>query len=359
MTIFALNFVAKLCFKPMTENFAAPIKESTAVGYRKAISAAISYSRAKRTLSWDEPALVTILQVIEDMLERKDLTQSTKNMARAALLWYIRSGQVEDKEGGSAGIALLEKMQKPPGRKPLITRPKKITVEDLEILLAELARRSLKSVWAKRCAAWVSAGLVTGVRPIEWLYAEWSNEEHTCLRIKNAKIKLLPPAFLRKHANEEETLELEKIRALEIEEDEPSRLIPVDNASDISIVEKHLHLLHEFVPGTMLEKGKLTEFQKYHDECAHVLRRTCRKLWGTKKAFTLYTMRKQFSANMKAAHGSDITAVLMGHSSSDSPSAAFYGKANQAHVRFKCQKQSHIETLIQVPTKTVRIRPSN
>jgi integrase len=343
----------------MTENFAASIKASTAVGYGKAISAAISYSRDKRTLSWDEPALVTITQVIEDMIDREDLTQSTKNMARAALLWYIRSGQVEDKEGAAIGIAMLEKMQKPPGRKPLINRPKKITEEDLEILLAELDRRSLKSEWAKRCAAWVSAGLVTGVRPIEWLHSEWVNDEHTCLRIKNAKIKLLPPAFLRKHATEEETRELERIRSLEIEEDEPSRIIPIDNASDISIVEKHLHLLHEFVPGTMSEKGKLAEFKKYHDACALLLRRTCRKLWGTKKAFTLYTMRKQFSANMKAVHGSDITAELMGHSSSDSPSAAFYGKANQAHARFKGQKRSYREILIQSPSNKVRSRPTN
>jgi hypothetical protein len=109
----------------------------------------------------------------------------------------------------------------------------------------------------------------------------------------------------------------------------------------------------------MSEKGKLAEFKKYHDECAHVLRRTCRKLWGTKKAFTLYTMRKQFSANMKAVHGSDITAELMGHSSSDSPSAAFYGKANQAHARFKGQKQSYREILIQSPSNKVRNRPSN
>jgi hypothetical protein len=49
----------------------------------------------------------------------------------------------------------------------------------------------------------------------------------------------------------------------------------------------------------------------------------------------------------------------MGHSSSDSPSAAFYGKANQAHARFKGQKQSYREILIQSPSNKVRNRPSN
>ncbi|EFK95458.1 hypothetical protein LDC_2532, partial [sediment metagenome] len=87
---------------------AAPIKETTRVGYMKSVMAALRYSRAKRTVDWEEPASVTITQVAQDLAEREDLTRGTKLVARAALLWFIKSGQVKANEDTLRGMAMLE-----------------------------------------------------------------------------------------------------------------------------------------------------------------------------------------------------------------------------------------------------------
>lgn len=329
---------------------AAPIKETTRVGYMKFVMAAARYSKAKRTVDWEEPASVTITQVVQDLADREDLTRETKLVTRSALLWYIKSGQVQDNEDTRQGMAMLESMTTPGGRKPTLIRPKTISEEDLSKLMDEIYDRTDKSSWARRCAVWIYAGLVTGARPIEWLHAEWSDEEKTTLRLKNAKVKLLAPAFIRKEAAEDRP-ELESLHYWDLDEAEQFREIPLAKEADRSMVENHLYYINEFVPHDMSEKGRRLEFQKYHDACALVIRRACRKIWGNKKSFSLYTMRGQFSANMQAAHGPEKTAELMGHCSADSPSAAYYGRQKYAHSRFKSSKAPHREGQFQAPVE--------
>jgi hypothetical protein len=78
----------------------------------------------------------------------------------------------------------------------------------------------------------------------------------------------------------------------------------------------------------------MEEFGKYYQQCTSILTRACLALFNERR-YSLKTFRSQFSANMKSLHGSAVTATLMGHSGPDSPSAAHYGKANQAHPAFK------------------------
>jgi integrase len=313
---------------------AAPIKESTKKGYLKAVRAAHRYSQAKRTTDWEEPPIIKMVEVVQDLIQREDLTRETKLVARSALVWFIKSGQVGQDRDSIDAVEMLNGLQIPRGQKPKTSRPKAISEQDLGLLLDELYTRAESSVWAFRSTVWINAGLACGARPIEWLDAEWSDPEQTILRIKNAKIKLLALAFARmKHLTEDDP-EVEHPKFWETNDKDPCREIPLQRESDRSMVETQLQYIREAAPGSMSKEGRRVEFEKYHAACALMVRRACRKLWGNKRTYSLYTLRSQFAANMQASKGADGAAELMGHSSADSPSAAYYGKWNQAHNRF-------------------------
>lgn len=330
-----------------SENTAAPIKERTRKGYLVSVRAAINHSTAKRTTDWEEPAIVTLTQVVEDMISREDLERSTKLTTRAALLWYMKSGEAKPGEDTLRARSILEKMSLPRGPKTKIPRPKTISEEDLAKLLDDIYRRANKSSWAMRCAVWIHAGLATGVRPIEWLDAEWANEEQTSLRVKTAKVKLLAPAFIREQVNDEDH-EVDHLDYWEADNENPYREIPLLKESEQSMVDTQLQYIADAIPRDMSEAKRRDEFSKYFHACRQILRRACRKIWAGKRAYSLYTLRSQFAANMQAARGADSTAELMGHSSSDSPSTAYYGKWNQAHSRFKASKAPHREAPVQI-----------
>lgn len=328
-----------------TERTAAPIKERTRKGYLVSVRAAINHSTAKRTTDWEEPAIVTLTQVVEDMISREDLERSTKLTTRAALLWYMKSGEAQPGEDSIRARAILEKIVVPRGPKTKITRPKTIREEDLAKILDDIYRRADRSSWAMRCAVWIHAGLATGVRPIEWLDAEWADPEQTTLRVKTAKVKLLAPAFLRQQTDEDH--EVDHLDYWEADNENPYREIPLSKESEQSMVDTQLQYIADAIPRDMSEAKRREEFVKYFNACRKVLYRACRQIWGGKRMYSLYTLRSQFAANMQASRGADATAVLMGHSSADSPSAAYYGKWNQAHGRFKSSKFPHRENLMQ------------
>ena len=70
---------------------------------------------------------------------------------------------------------------------------------------------------------------------------------------------------------------------------------------------------------------------------------------GRSESYTLYTMRGQFAANVKASKGTAVAAKLMGHSSEDSPSTGYYGKGNQAHPKFKGSRDSSVNKQLNSP----------
>jgi hypothetical protein len=177
------------------------------------------------------------------------------------------------------------------------------------------------------------------MRPIEWFSAQWEDESHTALIVDNAKIKLSAPAFLRKEAQKEEggTAEYES-------KVPPTRRIPV-SSKDRFNVETHMNLL-----AADLAAG--TTFESYYEQSRKAIWHSCRKLWGSKKTYSLYTMRGQYSANQRAAVGSTKTSVLMGHSRPDTPSASYYGKANQAHAGFRELRGEAGQQQTDMPTHT-------
>lgn len=323
----------------MTDNtdqtsLAAPIKERTREGYLKAVNSAIRHSTSARTTDWEEPAIVTLEQIVGDLICREDLARSTKMAVRAALLWYIRSGQTPKNSDSDAALALLGGMTNPKGRRPENVRPKVISEQDLSKLLDEIYHRADRSEWALKTAVWIHAALASGARPIEWLDAEWADADQTTLKIRNAKVKLMAPAFLRGPGAEDHSM-LENLDYWDNTEEAVTRTVPLSKESERSMVDTHLQYIQQAAPRSMSEESRRLEFAKYYAACRLVISRACKSIWGNKRAYSLYTMRGQFAANMAAAHGADSKAALLGHTAPDSPSAAYYGKWNQAHARFK------------------------
>lgn len=328
---------------------AAPIRESTEKSYLSILKIQTKFSVAKHTVDWEEPFVPTILQVVQDLVARTDLADSTRVPYRAALLWYLR-GQPAHDQNFIQALTILEGLQKPRGRTKSRTQPKTISTEDLEILINEINRRAKRSIWARRTALWLRAGLATGLRPIEWIHADWTSDQKTALTVKTAKVKLLAPAFMRAqtsesnlHSHAREGHELDEHyyqdpQQWEFNQDK-YREVPVPSGIDQAAVQFHMDALRDYVrpEGSTEEQG--AQFEVYYAQCAGVLRGAVRKIWGLKRAYTLGTMRGQFAANMKSAFGADVTAEVMGHHSSESPSTAHYGGRHQAHAAFKGVRQ--------------------
>ncbi|WP_300661410.1 hypothetical protein [Hydrogenophaga sp.] len=301
--------------------------------------------------------MVTLTQIVEDYFSRTDQANSTRAMVRAAILWVIRSGKVDFTEDSQNALNLLESFKGKDGPKVTIPRPKIIPSKDLNLLLDVLygqAERKKSTRVSIRTVAWIRAGLVCGARPIEWFNTEWVDDAQTQLRIKNAKVKLRAPAFLRKQAEESDASSFQTSHDQELEElkyweasvdyeaptEQSHRIVPIDNNIDRETINMHLGFIQEIVSPHLDSIERAKAFKNYYLQTRKTLYRACRKIWGNKKLYTLYTMRGQFSANMKAAKGSAATAALMGHSSETTPSASHYGKANQAYSRFKTGRAS-------------------
>jgi len=182
----------------------APISDRTTSNYLKAVKTAVKASISKRTTDWEEPAMVSLTEVVTDYFSRQDQARSTKALYRSAFLWYIRSGHTESNEDTNNALAILQNMELKEGPPVTTPRAKTIPQEDLNLLLDAIYAKAIKSKWAYRTGAWVRAGLACGARPIEWIYTEWVDAERTALRIRTAKVKLSAPAFLRNQAEDQQ-----------------------------------------------------------------------------------------------------------------------------------------------------------
>jgi hypothetical protein len=385
-----------------------PITDRTKTNYLGAIKNALRRSVAQRTTDWEEPALVTLTEVVRDFLARTDLAPSTRVLMQSAFLWFIRSGETPSNDDSRAALALLEATPLPKtGRKQQSTIAKTIPQDDLRQLLDELQGRASvqrergRISWSYRTAIWLQCALDTGLRPVEWLQAEWANEEKTTLRVRNAKVKLAEPAFQRQDTSEAaastrdiakgdnppglppndkpyragpntDTPEgnnpdlavhtslngpIEVNSSACVAHEEPphathtTRLIPIHSTTLRGFVETHLNFIEEAAPAHLPLEQRQELFRKYHLHCNTTLHRACKRIWKGARSYALYTMRGQFSANMKASIGSTATAGLMGHSSPDSPSTGYYGKAQQAHGKYRGRAGSKVQTQQEAPQR--------
>lgn len=298
------------------------IKEVTRKGYMVCIEAMRNWAARKRTFDTGDIPVVTILDLAHDVMAREDLSARTKNAYRAALLWQLRSLRRLD-ETDKRALDLLEQWAPWALPKPKL-QPRTIRLQDFERLNDELVHQgSQGGRWALRTSYWLQAGLATGLRPREWHRATWADADKTALHVACGKTKLSTPAFL-VNAND---------HAAPFGTGMVERIVPVTKDFDRMVIEEHLQSIHSTIDFSAPEEEQDRQFARYYNQCRICLHRACAKIWSGRKAYSLYTLRSQFSANAKAAVGSGATAALMGHTRADSPSCASYGKANQSHTR--------------------------
>lgn len=319
-----------------------PIRGNTEELYAKIAKSLWAFSEEKKSLNgtlpdW-EPANPSDL--VKHLFERTSLNQNTMITYAYALRWDFAKRQ-DIKEFIEANIELNEFIAKTrsAGKAPRAKKSKSrksIPKEDLDLLMEELTSRSAsgKSMWASPAQRWLQAGIATGLRPGEWITAEWIDNEKTAIRVTTSKVKASTAGFMRKKRSNE--MYVPDIR---------TREIPVLDEFDRFEIEVHMSNFKAYVLS-----GELS-FKKFQDNCGRALAISCKALWGEKKTYTLNSGRKQFSANMRAELGKVATAKLMGHTKANSPAASFYGKANQAYSRTgknyrkNAQKQNQVDVM--------------
>jgi hypothetical protein len=300
------------------------ISKGTVANYEKIVRKLQQYSEEKRANdgSMTEWYTVSPKDLVTDLVARAELLPSTITTYKYALLWHLRQNEhiAEYKEALDMLKAHAEQAKKEKaGKRPVGNwKRKAIPKADLNALIEQLTEMSSgrKAVWAGRTQRWVLAGLATGVRPIEWLRTSWVDESKTAIRVAGSKVKEDVPGFMRGSENEEDYIPKET-----------ERTIPILNEADRLAVDAHMESIRlEVIDGSL-------SFERYRSICGVTIHRACKKLWDGKKTYSLYSARKQFSANARAEFGEVRAAELMGHSRPDTPSAAAYGSASQAYSR--------------------------
>lgn len=174
-------------------------------------------------------------------------------------------------------------------------KAKRLTNEDLEAIIQELKRS--KSKWAGATGVWLKAGLMTGLRPIEWIGAVVHDEVGVpFIRARNAK-----NTHGRSHGD--------------------TRDIFLNGISDrnLLLIKRHIEVIQLYQ-----ENGL---YMQFYNSCQRVLHHAVRRIFpDRRKHVTLYTSRHQFAADAKSTYSKVEVAALMGHASDDT-ARKFYGIA--------------------------------
>lgn len=177
---------------------------------------------------------------------------------------------------------------------------KRFPVKDFHQVLKQLERST--SPWAEDLRRWMVAGIITGLRPMEWSTAVLEERAGVLhLTVVNAKA-----TNDRAHG--------------------PTRTIFLDG-----LTEDERKIIREHVERANLWQ-QADQFASFYQGCAGALARTCRALWSKRQQFpTLYSLRHQFSADAKASGLTrEELAALMGHAV-DTTAGRHYGKKTAGH----------------------------
>lgn len=302
------------------------IKERTRKGYYRAVMSAEHYSINKRTTDPEEPALVTMHQVVSDLIERDDLAKSTKSMIRASLIWYVlHSGLVDHNNDTLGAIKLLKSANFALEGDLKRVIPRRIPEKDLSKLIQYLASTSKKNDSLKmKVLVWVEATLCTGLLPKEWLDADWLSADEKALVFEPAKTRLerrnidqnqknercTTIAYRKAHAYfqgltwcDESNVEPSMVPDSSADIDAPSRrqeVVSVRSGFDYYYVGRQLAYIREALRGAKSPEARQNDFKKYYDKCRVVLAQACKAIWHGKKSYCFYTMHFQFASAAKA-----------------------------------------------------------
>lgn len=297
------------------------IKPETEKRYQIAVRSLVRQSIQARSPDPEQPAGVTLQQVVQDLIDRREaLSEATFRTYRAALQWHCLT-RLPNEPWIQDALDLIQSAKPRRGRPPRSNdKPLAVTREEYLQLHDALTEMGLRSPGALRSLYWVMATYAYGLRPVEWLDAEWAPDGQI-LRVRNAKVKAAAPAFLDGGKAPEQGQYREVANAL------PRSMQPTYN----DFTREHMAILRSVAPAHLPDAERRQAFTKYHRLANTYIYRACQRAWGSDKLVSLYTFRSQWFANAKAAFGPQVAAKMMGHSGVDTPSASHYAKRNQAH----------------------------
>ena len=230
--------------------------------------------------------------------KRKELLPRSFRQYKAALTYYLE--KVGNEEAFQA-IEMLYEMRSTGCKKDKsltsANKMKRFRNEDIKRYDAWLAANNHMR-WSSLARSWLAAGLITGLRPIEWVDAEILDVDgEKALRVINAK-----QSHGRAHGYDRILL----LGSLSIPE--------------FAAIERHIELVRR---SAEIAGGYASLFKKLSD-FVHLSTRKC---WTRRAQYpTLYSLRHQFAANLKRAGVSRAEiAALMGHGS-DETAGFHYGK---------------------------------
>jgi hypothetical protein len=232
------------------------------------------------------PHGVDPLGLVQWLIGRKpELARSTWGQYRAAVLYCL----IADHHPEPASVLAASRRDgaKPKGSATSATKKKRLPSADRERLQNWL--HAIGTTMGEATACWIEAGMLTGLRPVEWATAEETTESGgAALLVQNAKMS-------------------------DIRANGPTRTIPLDHLDVRQLTVIRTHLL---AARTVQRAGV---FNKFYNQCSDVLREANRALWPRRRQkYTLTSGRHQFSANAKRQHGAAGVAALMGHASEES-----------------------------------------
>lgn len=251
-----------------------------------------------------------------------DLSQSTIRAYRSSLIFYsevLLKNKKITKDEYVKTVKLLKSINssKPNNVKNTSAKKQKhLTPKDLKFLDGHL--RDSKTKWSKPLRVWLRAGILTGLRPVEWRDAEYNGETNTLI-VKNAK-----------NTNGRANGYYRNLNLNHLDKE------------DINIIKQQLILSKKFNSAGL--------WDDYYNGCSNLMRYLCRKIWpNRKKRPTLYSTRHQYCANLKAS-GLRIVEIasLMGHATDETASETYGRKVVGTKVR---KPEVNQEELVNVKVK--------
>lgn len=285
------------------EKYIHKAKQLMIKAYNETLQKNDSFSEKNVVINYKEKDVIALSILHTGIWASKNwainLMQSTWKLYRSALIYYAETEFEREEITAKQLEKFKEILKKTSGSSDKKTgrtsnsKKKSFNLIEMKEIDAEL--KNNKSKWANATRIFIRAGKYVGLRPIEWIGANY-NEEKKILIVLNAK-NTNGRSFGNKRILSLEHLDENQIK---------------DVVLQVSIVKG------------IYEKGL---WNIYYEGCSSLLRRIARKIWPNKKKYpTLYSSRHQFSADMKAS-GCTMkeVAALMGHAS-DQTAQSHYGK---------------------------------
>ena len=251
------------------------------------------------------------------VMQRPELAKRTWALYRSALLYSFREeaekmdhddhgafGQVRAREYRAAIEWLSSQTQseaKKRGTSTSSLKAKSIKHHELRALLAHLSRTSSRNPDELKLADLISATVLSGLRPCEWVNAELSPLEsgEQVLIVKNAK-------------------------ATNGRGNGQYRTLFVNHFG-----QETLDLFNGVIQTAKESSQKTNDDHALYRKFRHLFYRTVRKVLTKRQRYpSLYTFRHQFAANVKKIHTQEEVAALLGHAS-DATASRHYGKGRQ------------------------------